>query len=685
MLALQLAGIASGFLIPLSASISYLLVRMTHRQSANPDSALRRRHGAILVLALAAAFPAHAARDLTALGLEQLMGLKVVSASKYEQKQSEVAAAVSIITRDEIRAFGWRTLAEALASLPGVHSTYDRQYSYLGARGFGLPGDLNTRLLLTIDGNRVNDPTFDQGPFGRDFPLDLDLIERIEFVPGPGGAVYGQNAMFGVVNVITRRGEDLNGTELTISTQRPQGLHEARASWGKRLESGVDVMFSLSGMRARGEDRFFDFGAAGMSGMATGMDGERDRELFARVSGGPWSLDLVRGHNRKDDPTGAYRSDPLVPGQYQGDSYALTQLRYEDSFAVDTVHVSARLFLGNARYRNMLSFGSPLSFPADSEWRGAEARALFTALPGHKVMLGLEVQDNTRSDQVADPATNLVVSRPGSRVGVFGQDEWRLTESLTATLGLRVDRSSVASAKSSPRAALIWQATPATTFKALYGRAHRAPNAFERDLEDGLTQVANPTLKGESMDTFELVADHRVSPDLALRASAYQWTMHDLITLGIDPASGLSQYQSGDRVKARGLELSADKTWTSGARLRGSVSLQDTVYAGGGALLNSPSVLGKLNLSAPLPWAGLLAGYELRYDSQRLSKNGSLGAYAVSNLHLSTNRLAKGLEVGLTIRNLFDKRYGQPGADTNWQNALEQDGRSIRLQTTYQF
>jgi len=300
-------------------------------------------------------------------------------------------------------------------------------------------------------------------------------------------------------------------------------------------------------------------------------------------------------------------------------------------------------------------------------------RALFTALPGHKVMLGLEAQDNTRVDQVVDSTTNLVVSRPGYRVGVYGQDEWRLTESLTATLGLRVDRSSVASAKSSPRAALIWQATPATTFKALAGRAFRSPNANERDYADGLVQVANPALKGESIDTFELVADHRVGPDLALRASAYQWTMDGLITLGIDPASGLSQYQSGETVKARGLELSADKTWTSGARLRGSVSLQETAHVGGGALPNSPKVLGKLNLSGPLPWAGLRAGYELRYDSQRLSLDGS------------TNRLAKGLEVGLGIRNLLDKRYAHPGADTNWQNALEQDGRSVRLQATYRF
>jgi outer membrane receptor protein involved in Fe transport len=646
----------------------------------------------LLCLALAAAFPAQAnpAGDLTALSLEQLLDVTIVGASKYEQKQSEVAAAVSVITRQEIRAFGWRTLGEALASLPGVHTTYDRQYSYLGMRGFGLPGDYNTRVLVTINGNRINDPTFDQGSPGRDFPLDMDLIERIEFIPGPGGAVYGQNAMFGVVNVITRRGADVDGTELAAAWQRPQSLREGRASWGKRLDNGVDVLVSASGLRARGEDRSFDFGAAGVSGVAAGLDGERDREFFARIAHGAWSFDFAHGNHRKDDPTGAYLSDPLVPGQFQGDRYELAQLQYQDSLAGDTLHVLGRLFMGRARYSSTLSYTTPFAFPAASDWRGAELRLLSTALAGHKLMLGLELQENVRYDQfikdLATPANDIYIPGSGYRVGLYGQDEWRIAESLTATLGLRVNRNNVTGTKSSPRAALIWQATPQTTLKALYGRAHRAPNAAERDYYDGVAFVANPALKGESVDTLELVADHRVGRDLTLRGSVYEWTMKDLVTQGMDAASGLAQYQSGETVKARGLELSADQTWASGARLRGSVSFQNVAYVGGARLLNSPKVLGKLNLAAPLPVAGLHAGYELRYDAKRLSLDGTrLGGYALSNLTLSTQALAKGLELSLGIYNLFDKRYEHPGADTNWQNALEQDGRSARVKLSYRF
>ena len=120
--------------------------------------------------------------------------------------------------------------------------------------------------------------------------------------------------------------------------------------------------------------------------------------------------------------------------------------------------------------------------------------------------------------------------------------------------------------------------------------------------------------------------------------------------------------------------------------MRGSLSLQQVRDANGAALVNSPKLLGKLNFSSPLPPAGLRLGYELQYDSKRQTLDGSrLGGYAVSNLHLSIDALAKGLELGLGIGNLFDKRYRHPGSDTNWQNAIEQDGRSVRLEANYRF
>jgi iron complex outermembrane receptor protein len=214
-----------------------------------------------------------------------------------------------VITRQEIQAFGWHTIAEALASLPGVYTTYDRQYSYIGVRGFGLPGDLNTRVLVTINGNRVNDPTFDQGPTGPEFPIDMDMIERIEYIPGPGGAVYGQNATLAVINIITRSGADLGsggrgGAEIAATYEEPQALTAGRASVGHVFDNGLNVLVSATDLYSRGENRYYNFGAAGVSGVAVGMDGERNQQFLvsvARVPGRPPCDDAaaIRRHSRR--------------------------------------------------------------------------------------------------------------------------------------------------------------------------------------------------------------------------------------------------------------------------------------------------------------------------------------------------------------------------------------------------
>lgn len=637
---------------------------------------------------------ADAAPDLTALSLEQLLDLTIVGASKYEQKQGEVAAAVSVITRQEIKTFGWRTLAEALTSLPGLYSSYNRQNTVIGARGFGLPGDFNTRLLVMIDGNRVNDPIYDSGRFGWDFPLDLDLIDHIEFIPGPGGAVYGENAMFGVVNVITRSGAGLGGVELAAAYQDPQALREGRGSWGKVFADGTDVLLSASGLEARGENRFMNFGALPVSGVAAGMDGQSDRRVYARVARGAWSLDQLYSWVQKDDPTAAFFSTPLAPGESQAVTTSLTQLKYHEDFRADSLKLQARVFSGtSSTLETAKYFGNYYETRGRSRWQGAELRLLSTAAAAHKLMVGIEGQNEPVVDQgvhgvgFVDPLSDFWIRNPGYRVGLYLQDDWRIGARLSATLGLREDYEDGHRATLSPRAALIWQALPKTTLKALYGIAHRAPNAYERYYGDGNSQIPNPGLQGETIGTYELVADQRVGPDLTLRASVYRWHMNGLITQVFDPASGIPpQYQSGENVDARGVELSADKTWDSGARLRGSLSVQDAAYASGRGLLNSPEQLGRVNLSVPLRLAGVRAGYEAQYDGRRATRDGStLGGYVLSSLSLNTDALAEGLDVSVSIANLLDKRYAQPGAENNWQNSFEQDGRSVRLKLTQKF
>ncbi len=211
-------------------------------------------------------------------------------------------------------------------------------------------------------------------------------------------------------------------------------------------------------------------------------------------------------------------------------------------------------------------------------------------------------------------------------------------------------------------------------------------DAYERDYDDSRAQVANPRHRRECIDTLELVFDHRVNPNLSLRASLHHWTKRDLITLGINPVSGLLQFQSGDTVRAQGAELSADKTWDSGTRLRDSISMQKSHSQHDAPILNNPELLDRIKLSGPLPTTGLRIGNEFCFDSQRRGADGTtLGGNALSSLLQSNDSWFGGLDMSLGLFNLFDKHHAIPGADNNWQGAIDQVGSSIRYKLTYRF
>ena len=222
--------------------------------------------------------------DLIGLSLEQLLNVEVSSASKFPQKVSDAPSAVSIVTAADIKAYGYRTLADVLQSIRGLYVTNDHNYSYLGARGFSRPGDYNTRILLLVDGYRVNDPIYGGGLLGTEFIIDVDLIERVEFVPGSGSAVYGSNAFFGVVNVVTRTGEGVGRTEASAEVAS-RDTSKARLSYGQRYANGLDMLISATTYHRRGQDIYFpEFDNATTNGVAQDLDHDRSKQFFYKAS-----------------------------------------------------------------------------------------------------------------------------------------------------------------------------------------------------------------------------------------------------------------------------------------------------------------------------------------------------------------------------------------------------------------
>ena len=157
-------------------------------------------------------------QDLTTLSLEQLSEITVYTASKHAQSLSNAPSSVTVITADEIQRYGYRTLADILQAVRGFYVTYDRYESYAGVRGSGRLGDWNSEILLLINGHRINDDVLGQAFIGSEFPLDIDLIQRVEIIRGPSSSLYGAEAFFAVINVITRKENPSNREELSFTS-----------------------------------------------------------------------------------------------------------------------------------------------------------------------------------------------------------------------------------------------------------------------------------------------------------------------------------------------------------------------------------------------------------------------------------------------------------------------------------
>ena len=197
--------------------------------------------------------------------MQDLLSVEVVStASKFPQAIREAPASITVVTDEEIRRFGYRTLADVLRSVRGFYTTYDRNYAYVGMRGFARPGDYNTRVLLLVDGHRLNDDIYDQAPIGTDFPIDLSLVERVEVIRGPASSLYGTNALFGVINVVTKTGADRKGVRADAAAGS-LATGGAGASYGRLFGDGRELLVAATTYRSAGQRQlhFPEFGADG--------------------------------------------------------------------------------------------------------------------------------------------------------------------------------------------------------------------------------------------------------------------------------------------------------------------------------------------------------------------------------------------------------------------------------------
>jgi iron complex outermembrane receptor protein len=262
--------------------------------------------------------------------LDSLLSVPVSAAARHAQGRSEAPASISVVTSEDIQRYGYRTLEDVFRTLPGFYVSNDRNYSYVGTRGFSRPTDYNNRLLLLVDGHTINDRFYGGAAVGSDFGISLDAVDRIELARGPASAVYGTGGMLAVINVVTKSAEAADGVLISAEAGN-LGRHGVSMLFGQTTNSKLDITASFNWSEQNGEDIYFpEFDAPeSNNGTAVGLDWERFLGGTAGLRYGSFEARGAIGSRSKGVPTAAWETNFGDPAAETWDAFGFAELTYD--------------------------------------------------------------------------------------------------------------------------------------------------------------------------------------------------------------------------------------------------------------------------------------------------------------------------------------------------------------------
>ncbi len=622
--------------------------------------------------------------DVTEIPFESLMQTDIITASKIGQQISNAPSAVSTVTAEDIRRFGYRSLADIIGSMRGLYTTNDRTYTYMGGRGFGRTGDYAGRVMLLIDGYQANDNVYNAAYLGNDGLLDAELIDRVEYVSGPGGVTYGNGAFYGIINVITKKGNDVNGlhTGLDLGSF---GSQKERITYGKTLDNGLNVLLSASRLGSDGQTHYYpEFDSPATSnGRSRNLDDERNRRFFGKLIFDKWTLTGAFVSRRKSDPTAQFGADFNTSPNWIQDSNGFVDLKYDEDFS-EALKASYRIYYGQYQYENRAVYSGDFYFEKNiGRWWGSEAKFTNTSYANHKLLYGVEYRNDYQQDFYL-PASSIEHSQ--YLLSGYAQDEYQWRNNIKFNIGARYDYGGKQATYVSPRLAAIYSANEETDLKVSYASAFRRPNVYEKYYSDRSFLLPNRNLRKETVDATEIVLENRPDHQTKIQNSFFYYTTQNLIATSEVGGPGIIQYGNWDKAITKGADIELDYFWKSGIHLKTSYAWQLVEDGNGQWMVNSPKHLFKSNLSMPLVSNKVYLGLELQSFGRRLTEQrNEMAGYSLMNVSLSSTNLIPHVNVSATVRNIFNRDYAIVASGFNTQETILQDGRNIWIQMVYQW
>jgi outer membrane receptor for ferrienterochelin and colicins len=627
-------------------------------------------------------------KGLLEMSLTDLMNQKVVTASKFTQSTAEAASSICTITAEDIKNYGFRTLGDALNSQRGMYLSNDKNYLYVGSRGFSRPTDYNNRIVIMIDGHMMNEIVYGSASMGNDLGINPDYVDRIEIIRGPGSSVYGSGSMLNIVNLIMKKGADINGALLSAGIGS-FGEKKISALIGKKINN-TDI--SLSGLAGRSDGENYYFSELDAPTTNFGKSEGKDWEKYIGIQGAMikknFKLSASFANRSKGIPTGAFNSDLTGDVETNDGRFYLESSYHKD--LRDNSSLLFRLYFDNYIYSGSYPYGSEDSFDASTgRWSGTEIQYYLKVGSRNIITAGIEYKYAFRADyrEWNNDTTYFDKNFPYSFFSFYGQDQIRLVKNLNLTAGFRYDHYSIFGQALSPRLALVYNYSDASSLKLLYGGAFRIPNVYESFYESSNSQKRNPDIKPERIHTAELAWSHKLTPDLYGTLSLYSYLTFNLIDQVLDESDGLTVFRNIGRASGQGAEYEMIYRSPEGKRNAFiNAAVQRTRDENNDVTLsNSPEVLIKSGAIFPLTkYFSLVPEFYFETGRKTLAGNETGNVY-LFNIGINSVKLLKHFEASLKVRNIFNSKYYYPGGYEHVQDALVQDSRNICLKVTAHF
>ena len=492
----------------------------------------------------------------------------------------------------------------------------DRNYTYLGVRGFGRTADYISRVLIMTNDRRMNDAVFNQGFISKEFMLDTNIIDRIGYIPGSGSSVCGANAVLRIINVITKQRQDINGLRLTGETGS-LGMYQGRFTYGKQWKNGADFLLNASQFLSHGNDTlFFPEFSEFNNGIAHNMDQERSSRLFSRLNYRGFTLSAGYANRFRRAPTAPFGAIFNDKDFYTVDRQIYTDLEYN-------TRINANLGLQMRGFHHWYDYHTIEAYDlnagkfqflrvinkdvAATRWWGGEFKLTGTQFKDHKWVAGVDFQYDQRQQMINYDISPYYLyndsNNHGVRVGAYIQDEYHLIDTVLFNVGLRLDHHHLIDhLQFNPRVGLIWHATSTLTTKLLYGSVFRAPNIYEWDYVLLNANASNPNNREELIKSYEAIAEWYPIHGVRFLGTVF---FNDLKKLLVqDPST--AQFVNTGAPQSLGFELQGEKHWDNDRLIKLSWTYNQTdmrdeasgnnwVHA-----INSPRNLVKLHYTEPL-------------------------------------------------------------------------------------